>query len=160
MIELRPIAARDRDAFQAFVRGLSERARLNRFLSPIRELSPAALDALTQADQARHVALIATEGGHIVGEARYVAQGASGRAEFAIAVADATQRRGVGARLLGALMQAARSARLYCLEGEVLATNVDMLDFVRRIGFRLRECPDDRRLVIAERQLGRVHVAA
>ena len=160
MTALRPLLPEDREAFQAFVRGLSAHARLNRFLAPIRELSPAALDALTRADQARHVALVATEDGRIVGEARYVALGASGHAEFAVAVADGSQRSGIGARLLGALVHLARQAGLQVLEGEVLRTNAAMLAFVRRFGFSVRSCPGEAYLVIAERQLDRVRRAA
>jgi acetyltransferase len=150
---LRPLLPQDREAFQEFVRGLSAHARLNRFLAPIRELSPAALDALTRADQARHVALVATEDGRIVGEARYVALGASGHAEFAVAVADESQRHGVGARLLGALIRMARQAGLQVLEGEVLRTNTAMLRFLQRAGFRMSVCDGDARLAYVERVL-------
>ena len=153
MIALRPIVPRDRDAFQAFVRGLSAGARLNRFLMPVRELSPASLMALTMPDQARHVALVATEDARIVGEGRYVALGSGGRAEFAVVVADDWQRHGIGARLLGTLMLEARRAGLHALEGEVLRTNTAMLAFVRRLGFCLKDCPGDARLAIAEREL-------
>ena len=106
-IALRPIVAQDREAFHAFVKGLSPESRTHRFLAPVRELAPAALAALTQPDQAQHVGLVAHDGAGIVGEARYVALGESGRGEFAIAVADAWQRRGIGARLLGDLTAAA-----------------------------------------------------
>jgi acetyltransferase len=153
MTALRPLVPEDREAFQEFVRGLSAHARLNRFLTPIRELAPAALDALTRADQARHVALVATEDGRIVGEARYVALGESGHAEFAVAVADASQRNGVGARLLGALVRMARQAGLQVLEGEVLRTNAAMLRFLRRAGFHMSVCDGDARLARVERIL-------
>lgn len=157
---LRPLVPQDRAAFQAFVRGLSAGARLNRFLAPVRELAPASLAALTAPDQVRHVALVAVEAGRIVGESRYVALGASHRAEFALAVADAWQRQGIGARLLGALVGAARLAGLHALEGEVLGSNATMLEFVRRFGFRLRACPGDATLMLAERELERARLAA
>ena len=157
---IRPLVATDREPFLAFVRALSDEARLHRFLQPLRELSPEAAAALTQADQLRHVALVAVEGARIVGEARYVVQDDGTSAEFAIAVADDWQRHGVGARLLGALFGAARGARLRSLKGEVLRTNIAMLRFVRRAGFRLRPCAGDARLVVAERELERVALAA
>ena len=153
MIELRPIVAQDREAFQAFVQGLSPESRTNRFLAPVRELAPAALAALTQPDQARHVGLVAHDGAGIVGEARYVALGESGQGEFAIAVTDAWQRHGIGARLLAELTAAARRAGVRVLQGEILRTNVAMLKFVLQAGFRLRICPGDATLTIAERQL-------
>ena len=112
----------------------------------------AAIAALS-ADQARHIGLVATDGDRIVGEGRYVALEDGGRGEFAIAVADPWQRRGIGARLLAALTAAARRARIAALEGEILRTNAAMLKFVLRAGYRLRICPGDARLTIAERDL-------
>jgi acetyltransferase len=153
MTELRPLVPQDRDAFQEFVRGLSPDARANRFLAPVKELSPATLEAMTQPDQARHVAIVATDGDRIIGEGRYVAVAGNGRAEFAIAVADDWQRKGIGARLLASLMVAARFAGLQAIEGEVLRTNTAMLGFVRRVGFALKNCSGDARLLVAERIL-------
>jgi acetyltransferase len=153
MTGLRPIVPGDRAAFQSFVRGLSHDTRTNRFLTPVQELSPAMLDAMTQADQGRHVALVATEGDRIIGEGRYVSLAANGRAEFALAVADDWQRQGIGAKLLGALVAAARQAGLRALEGEVLRTNTAMLRFVQRAGFRLTNCAGDARLLMTERTL-------
>ncbi len=153
MLAIRSIGPADRDAFQAFVQGMSDETRTNRFFSPVRELSPAILEALTEPDNKRHVGLIALEDGQIVGEARYVQLGQSGRGEFAIAVTDEWQRQGIGARLLGALQAAARSAGLLFLGGEVLRTNAPMLRFSRRAGFQLKGCPEDARLALVERSL-------
>jgi acetyltransferase len=153
MTELRPLVPQDREAFQDFVRTLSPEARVNRFLAPVKELSPAVLEAMTQPDQGRHVALVAIEDGRIVGEGRYVALAGNGRAEFAIAVADDWQRRGIGARLLASLLVAARITGLQALEGEVLRTNTAMLNFMKRVGFALKTCSGDARLLVAERLL-------
>lgn len=152
-ITLRPLGPQDACAFQQFVRALSPESRLHRFLFPVRELAPRLLAALTRPEQPRHVALGAFEGATIIGEGRYVALGDSGRAEFAIAVADRWQRKGVGARLLEALSHAARRAGLAMLEGEILRTNQAMLAFTRRAGFRVKICPGDATLAIAERDL-------
>ncbi len=154
MIRIRPLVAGDGEAFRSFVQGLSPESRTNRFLAPVRELAPASLQALLHADQAGHVALVATEGDEIVGEGRYVAIGDTGEGEFAIAVADEWQRQGVGARILGALLAAARRASLSALHGEILRSNTAMLRFMARTGFRLRDCPGDATLAIAERALG------
>jgi acetyltransferase len=97
VISLRPLCAQDGAAFQQFVRGLSPESRLHRFFVPVRELAPGLLASLTQVDQSRHVAVAAVEGDRIIGEGRYVALGDSGRAEFAVAVADEWQRHGIGA---------------------------------------------------------------
>jgi acetyltransferase len=152
MIALRPLRAQDSAAFQQFVRGLSAESRLHRFLVPLRELAPGLLASLTQPDPSRHVAVAAVEGDRIVGEGRFVALGDSGRAEFAIAVADEWQRHGIGARLLGFLTAAARQMGLAALEGEVLRTNTAMPRFARRTGFRTKACADAR-LAVVERNL-------
>jgi GNAT superfamily N-acetyltransferase len=135
------------------VSGLSPESRTNRFLYPVQELAPAALQALVQPAPSRHVALVATEGDEIVGEGRYVALGDSGQGEFAIAVTDEWQRQGIGARLLGALTADARRAGLALLRGEILRSNAAMLKFMRRAGYRLEVCPGDATLAIAERAL-------
>ena len=155
MIQLRPIGPADAPAFQAFVQGLSLASRTNRFLFPVRELAPDLLRVLTDADQKRHVALAAVDKdtGAIVGEGRFVALGDSNRAEFAVAIADAWQRQGIGARLLAALVAAARKARVGFLEGEILHNNNGMLQFLRSTGFRLRNCPGDAHVVLAELEL-------
>jgi acetyltransferase len=153
-VTFRPLGPQDGTAFQQFVRGLSLQSRMDRFLGPVRELSPQLLARLTQPSQPHHVALAAVDDSTIVGEGRYVALDNGRRAEFAIAVADSWQRHGIGARLLGALISAARRAGVAILEGEILRTNVPMLEFVRRAGFRLAACPGDARLVVARLTLG------
>lgn len=156
---IRPIQPADGDAFQAFVQALSIESRTNRFLFPVRELSPASLQALTHADQQRHVGLVALIGQRIVGEGRYVVLGDSGKAEFALAVADDLQRTGIGARLLYALSETARRAGLAALEGDILRTNQAMLKFLRREGFEMRSCAGDARVLLAEKALESHHRA-
>ena len=155
---IRPITSLDATAFQAFVQGMSVESRTNRFLFPVRELSPASLRALTHADGQRHVGLLALEGQRIVGEGRYVVLEDSGKAEFALAVADERQRIGIGTRLLQALVDAARRAHLQTLEGDILRTNRAVIQFLRKQGFELRSCAGDARVLLAEKQLERAHL--
>jgi acetyltransferase len=84
----------------------------------------------------------------VVGEARYVRDGDG--AEFALAVADGWRRRGVGKRLLEALIASARRDGLRRLDGEVLASNEAMLGFIEQAGFQVREHPEDGRLLRVE----------
>jgi len=104
-----------------------------------------------EADPRKHVALVALHAGEVVGEARYVRT--DGGAEFALAVADGWRRRGVGNRLLAALIVSARRDGLRRLDGEVLASNEAMLGFVERAGFRVRAHPEDARLLRIELRL-------
>lgn len=159
-IEIRPLGPGDREAFQRFVGGLSAASRLNRFMSPVRELSEALLERLVRHEAGRHAALAAVEDGRIVGEGRWVRLGESERAEFALCVADAHQRRGIAGRLLAALQDLAGQAGLAALEGEILAGNEPMLRLMRRAGFRLRRHPADRFVVHAERPVEPIRRAA
>lgn len=138
---LRPVRADDAEAMQRFVMGLSAASRRLRFHGAINACTPALLRQLTQADGVRHVALVACmegdAGEQIVGEARYVVvtETGSARAEFAIAVADRHQGRGLADRLLRALLQAAARGGVATLYGDVLGTNARMAAFLRRHGF-------------------------
>ena len=148
MITIRPLRLQDAGAFRAFVERLSPESRYERFQYVVKEVSPALLRLLVEADPRTHVALVALHEGEVVGEARYVR--ADGGAEFALAVADGWRRRGVGKRLLEVLIASARREGLKRLDGEVLAWNQAMLGFVEQAGFQVREHPEDGRLLRVE----------
>ena len=156
-VMLRPIRPEDEGIEQEFVRNLSDESRYFRFRDAVRELSPRMLSQLTRVDYDRHLALIAVteRGGRElqVGVARYVA-GCDGRScEFAIAIADDWQRKGLGTRLMSALMAAARERGMHEMIGEVRASNQKMLDFTARLGFRARLDASDPSVVRVERTL-------
>jgi acetyltransferase len=148
VVEIRPLRLQDADAFRAFVERLSPASRYERFQYVVKEVSPELLRLLVEADPRSHVALAAFEGDAVVGEARYVRAG--GGAEFALAVADAWRRRGVGKRLLGELLAYAHRDGVTRLDGEVLAWNQAMLGFVEQAGFQVRAHPEDPRLLRVE----------
>lgn len=148
MVVIRPLRLQDAQAFRAFVERLSPESRYGRFQYVVKEVSPALLRLLVEADPRTHVALVATHDGTVVGEARYVREGDG--AEFALAVADDWRRRGVGKRLFNELLDYARRDGLRRLDGEVLAWNQAMLGFVEQHGFRVREHPEDGRLLRIE----------
>lgn len=147
---LRPIRPEDAQIEQEFVRNLSAESRYYRFMDAVRELSPRMLEHFTRVDYDRHLALIAvaeTGGGETqLGVARYVADDRR-RCEFAIVVADNWQRKGLGELLMRALMDAARAAGMAVMEGEVLASNSKMLQFVARLGFSARFDERDARVI-------------
>src|SRR5262245_21593465 len=62
--------------------------------------------------------------------------------EFALVVLDDWQRRGVGRRLMIAMMESLQERQAKIIEGDVLALNRNMLDFVARLGFEIRAHPD------------------
>ncbi len=138
-LTLRAVCAADAAAMDAFVRGLSADARRLRFHAPINGCTPSLLRLLTQVDAARGVALVAVQslddGDRIVGEARYTIDASGRAAEFAIAVADAWQGRGLAQQLMQALRAQARAAGLQSLYGSVLDGNARMQRFMEKLGF-------------------------
>jgi acetyltransferase len=156
-VVVRPIRHEDMPLEADFVRHLSADTRYKRFMETLRELPQAELIYLTDVDQVRHVALVATvdcEGQQVmVGVVRYIVDPAGTGCEFSAAVDDAWQGRGLGGILMHAVMGVARSRGLTTMEGIVLTTNTRMLEFARQLGFRQERDPDDRDTVRVVRSL-------
>lgn len=151
--ELRPLAPHDRAAEQAFFNGLSLDSRHQRFHVGLRELSPALLALLTDVDPRLHRAWVVEAGTpsqEIVADARFVCEARHPtHAEFAVAVADAWQGRGLGRRLIAHLIDAARHHGVHQLHGDMLAENRRMQALMREFGARLQRHPDGPQLVRA-----------
>lgn len=155
-LDVRPIRPEDREIERAFVRGMSDESRYQRFMHAIRDLDERALDGFTRIDYSRDMALIAvvceaakeTQ----VAVARYVALDAK-ECEFAIAVADAWQRRGIGALLMRMLIGIAAARGFVRMRGVILATNRNMIALCEALGFRMEPEPGDATLRVAVRDL-------
>ena len=157
MVTVRPMRSSDAALEADFVQHLSAQARYNRFMVTLRALPPAKLTYLTQVDQDRHVALVATVDRSgtetLVGVARYVVDAAGTGCEFAIAIDDAWQGCGLGGVLMHALMSVARSRGLATMDGLVLRANTAMLRFARQLGFERQRDTEDRDTVRVVRTL-------
>ena len=144
-ITMRPVLPQDAAILQAFVQTLSEGARRNRFFRTLRELPADLLRRFTEVDYHQHLALVAevsTEAGEaIVGEGRYVMDEDRRGAEFAVAVADRWQGRGIGRLLLDRLEHCAAAAGVRRLHGETLLDNRAMQHLARKAGFGARYDP-------------------
>jgi len=158
---VRPIRPEDAGLERIFVASLSEETRFFRFFYRLHELTPAMLARFTQVDYGRELALLAlmedttaSEGRVIVGIARYIANPDHESAEFAVVVADAWQRRGVGAMLLERLFAASNRHGFKRLQGTVLRANEAMLAFAQRQGFTMRSDQNDPEQVAVVRELG------
>jgi acetyltransferase len=140
-VVIRPIRPEDRQIEQDFVRKLSEESRYFRFFNAVRDLSETALTRFTQVNYEREMALIAviSENGQEteIGVARYAINPDGTSCEFAIVVADAWQRKGIGSKLMHSLMDAAGSRGLETMEGWVLAGNTRMLALMDALGFTI-----------------------
>ena len=156
-LTIRPIRPEDADTEQEFVRNMSPEAKYFRFMQTIDELTPEMLARFTQPDYDREMALIAVinENGKRtqLGVARYTVNPDSQSCEFALAVLDTKRRMGIGSKLMEALMEAARTRGIRLIEGEVLSDNNRMLSLMRRLGFAIRNSPEDTGIRIVERWL-------
>ena len=153
-IDIRPLGLHDGAAMQAFVRGLSWGARVARFFAPVNELSARQLQRVLSCGAAgAGLSLAALDGqGRIVAHGQYAVD-ADGTAEFAIVVSDAWQGRGLGERLVAALLEHARNAGVTVFRGVTLADNGPMRLLARKLGFAFKR-DDDPQLVRLERYLG------
>jgi acetyltransferase len=149
-VTIRPIRPEDAQIEREFVRGLSPESRYLRFMHSLRELTPAMLVRFTQIDYDLEMALIAvvSRGGQEreVAVARYVTNPDHRSCEFAIVVADAWQRKGIGRRMMERLIGIARARGLKVMEGEVLARNREMLELAEGLGFGVSGITGDERV--------------
>jgi acetyltransferase len=92
------------------------------------------------------MALVAvkTEDGQpsILGVSRYYLDAATGCAEFALAVGDPWQGKGLGRHLMWRLIDVARDNGVQRLDGTVLRENAGMLQLVQKLGFTIRATDD------------------
>ena len=146
-VTIRPIRAEDADIEVEFVRGLSADAKYLRFMSALRELTPAMLAQFTRIDYNREMALIAVirenDRDVQVGVARYVADADAASCEFAIVVADRFQGRGLGQHLMLRLIDIAHERGYTVMTGFILSRNVRMLALAETLGFTTEHQTDD-----------------
>ncbi|MFD1559397.1 GNAT family N-acetyltransferase [Paraburkholderia silviterrae] len=137
---LRPIRPDDVDLARDFVAGLSRRTGYMRMMST-RCPSPAELQRWANLDRQYQGAVVATASveGHLrqIGVARYAMEPAAEEAEFAIVIADAWQRVGLGGALLTSLLDLARASGVKRMFGTTLSENHAMVTLARRLGFKI-----------------------
>lgn len=142
---VRAVHPRDLDEMDRFLSSLSPPSRRMRFQGVVNLLPCHALAQLTRVDDEGHATLVALASATstIVGEARLVRDEVDPRhAEFAIAVADAWQGRGLGRQLLQRLLERGHAMGLAGLYGSVLDDNHPMLGMLQRMGARPRPHAD------------------
>lgn len=134
---IRPVEPDDAGLLVEGFEALSDRSRYARFLTAVPRLPKHWVDNLVDVDHRDREALGAVDvrTGEGVGVARYVRLAEDPEeAEFAIAIADDWQGRGLGRVLLGELVDAARANGLRRLSGDILAENARMLALGRTVG--------------------------
>ena len=149
-VQIRAIRPDDKERLLAHFHGLGPDSVRFRFLGAKKELTEADLRYFTELDFVRHVGLVVTrrqEGGdEFLGVGRYVCcdNGHPPRsAEFALAVTDPWQGRGVGTLLLEHLARIAARVGVERFQADILEGNTRMLDVLAGLGFRVEERSHD-----------------
>jgi acetyltransferase len=136
---LRPVHPRDRDRMRDAFARLSPKSRQQRFFRGLTELSEADLDYLTIVDQRDHVAWGAVDpsqdGEPGLGMGRFIREADDpAMAEFAIAVIDDLQGRGLGTLLLAVLALRAEAEGIRTLRALTLLENDAVSYWLRSLG--------------------------
>jgi acetyltransferase len=154
---IRPIRIEDAERDKAFIMHLSAASRYKRLMGSVRDPSPALIDRFVHIDYQHHMAFVAvidySGAEQIIGVARYACGSDETDAEFAVAVADAWQSRGVGMAIMRLLFEYARAQGLRRLHGLILANNRRMLDFTRKLELKISSLPEDSTTLEASRDL-------
>jgi len=163
VVTIRPIRAADLALEQEFVSGLSAPTGYQRLMST-RRPSLEELVRFTDIDREHELALIATTPAQgrerQIGVARYVKESSPAEAEFAIVLSDDWQGRGLGTRLLGCLVAAAKSHGVLRLVGTTLSENAGMLALAHKLGFKLAIDPRSAMITNLTLDLGAFPLAA
>lgn len=117
-----------------FIRRMSPESRYYRFQHGLLEPSTQLLHDLVHVDGKRSMALVATiekDTERIIGVARYAADGGGKECEFAVAVADDWQCRGIGTRLMPLLFEYAKDQGFELIYGTILADNQRMIELAQ-----------------------------
>jgi acetyltransferase len=149
-LTMRPLRHDDGAREEEFVRSLSRESGYQRMLSGGIKVTPEWIDYMINIDYRRQMAFAITIGDgsdeRFVGVGRYAVEAGRPAAEFALVIGDAWQRKGLGRRLLEALIEHAQAAGLTELTGVAFATNVAMLRLAAALGFSVSAEPGDARL--------------
>ena len=149
---IRPIRSDDGARERTFIKALSPESRYTRVLHSMSEPTEAMIERLVHVDYVNSMAFLAVVGEgsdeRIIGVARYT-EDAPARGEFAIAVMDEWQTRGVAGTLSKILFAYARLRGVQSLHATVLATNHTMIELAQWLGMLTRPHPQDWTLVEA-----------
>lgn len=155
---LRPVLPQDEPLLAGLVDRLSSPGRRNRFHGAV-NIGAAQLQRMSRVDYKRELAFVITacQGNteYVIADARYCVDSDAQGAEFALMVDERWQRLGLGCWAMHALRDAAQTAGLTWLHGEVLSDNAPMRALMQRCGLCCTADPEDDRLVQVQLRLAR-----
>ncbi len=146
-VRIRPVHAGDAAMERRFIEELSPSSRRFRFLGTMASPSGKLLEQLTRMDPKTEVAYVAVIDDKAqdreIGVARF-SVGEDGKdCEFAIAVADKWQNKGLGTHLMFHLIEAAREFGIASMHSSDTPANELMRRFADRLHFEHKGDPDD-----------------
>ena len=139
-VHVRPIRAGDKDALSEALAQLSPASVHARFLGPKSRFSSSELRYLTEVDGHDHVALVAEldDGAGIAAVGRWVRlPDAPDTAEFAIAVGDPLQGKGLGSILADDLVAIAKAHGITRFTATALSENAAIVAIMARLSHHL-----------------------
>ena len=154
---LRPIKPEDEPLWSEMIESFSAETAEYRFFGPVPEITKSLLVRYCHIDYDREIAIAAfavpkgRKKTSMLGVARLTIETANAEeGEFAIVIRDDYQRKGIGSRLMEALIQAARDRHVREITGDALAANPGMTRFAESLGFDIRpgDEPTLRKLVL------------
>jgi GNAT superfamily N-acetyltransferase len=144
VVTIRPIRTTDAGIETEFIRRLSAESKHFRFFGGVNELSAGEVSRLCDVDGRRSMAFVATtrtkDRETEIGVSRCAADSRPDAREFAVAVADDWQRRGLGKLLMKQLIQFARHTGVKRMYSTALWDNAGMRALARSLG--MSESPD------------------
>ncbi|MEA1966776.1 MAG: GNAT family N-acetyltransferase [Thermodesulfobacteriota bacterium] len=142
---IRPIRPSDAPLLIDHFNSLSAKSIYQRFFSHVKQLSKTMLIKFTQIDYDREIALIALMGKNddqkIVGVARIIFEPNGEKGEFAVAVSDNWQGKGIGASLLNRCLKIAKKQGLKHVWGVIIPENTQMKKLGKKLGFDIKMMP-------------------
>jgi acetyltransferase len=140
---IRPIRPEDAPLLVELFESLSPRSVYLRFFTPLKRLPHKMLARFTQIDYDREIALVAVpatgSNERLLGVARVISGRKPKEAEFAVAVGDPWQGKGIGASLLQRCLSIAKERGIEKVMGTVLVENTQMLLLGRKLGFKIKK---------------------
>ena len=136
---LRPVRPEDEPMLLDLFNGLSEQTMIERFFSPIKDMTHEMLVRFCNIDYDREIAIVAYlkdgETNRIIGISDIIID-QNMQSQFAVLIHDAFQGQGLGRKLIDTLIGIAQERGLSRINGIVLTENARMLKLLRRLGFK------------------------
>lgn len=152
-IFIRPARSGDRAALERFFAQVSREDLYFRFLSGIRQIDDARLEAMLRDtdDQSIDFLALDVDTGEVVATALLAADRTFKTAEFALCTRSDMKGRGVSWGLLDFSTRYARAMGIKCLRSLQSADQADALQLEREMGFAVSHVPDDAATMLAEK---------